>query len=263
MAGLNIMTSSWRYCGVLSLTALLAACSGPADTHLVTSGTLAEFQSSLSAASEGLTAHEREAFDWAVSDMNLAALNQVYPNGTLRQIIRGEVSKVKQTYPEKVAEARKHVVEQEPVRAELGKIQARDVELHFGKDFFGIQPTISATLINNSSLGISQLDWRANLYIDGQEKSVATAVLTNDYRKSGGFNPGSEFTVTFKVGFVRGDESWSSLAIQNAATRRVVLELLPLSVLDHSNQPFLSRDAKADLTALEAGLQKAEAYSDI
>ena len=75
----------------------LTACKGPADQGLVTGGTQAEYRASLDPLIPKLSKHEVEAFDWAVSDLDLGKLHGKYPGASPRKIIRGKVREVLDT----------------------------------------------------------------------------------------------------------------------------------------------------------------------
>ena len=87
---------------LLLATLTLAACNGPPDQPLVTSGTQDEYRASLDPLLPKMSKHELEAFDWAVSDFDLTKLHSKYPGASPRKIIRSEVREVLDTYPERV-----------------------------------------------------------------------------------------------------------------------------------------------------------------
>lgn len=242
--------------GLIALT----ACSGPADQKLVTSRGPEAYQASLAPIVPKLPPEEAKALDWAVSDLNLDKLHARYPDGSVRDIIRGEAKLVLDTYPAaiKALEARHRT--EAPIRTQLSRISAIEPQFFIDKNFFGLQPRIRATIVNGSNLPISALNWNAALYIDGRAEPEATTTLTNDYRDHGGLKPGGRFTVTFNVGFVRGDEGWTTLAIRNARTRRVVLTPVLESVKDFSDRPFVAGDTAAQVAQHKAALQKAAEY---
>lgn len=72
---------------LLALTVLVAACSGPVDRKLVTDGTQEQYRASIDAIDAELSAHERDAFNWAVAGLDLAELNKAYPNASIRQVV--------------------------------------------------------------------------------------------------------------------------------------------------------------------------------
>jgi hypothetical protein len=241
----------------------LTACSGPADEKLVTSRGLEAYRASLAPIVPKLSPEEAKALDWAVSDLDLDKLHARYPEGSVRDIIRGEARLVLDTYPAaiKTLEARQRT--EAPIREQLSRIAAIDPHFFIDKNFFGLQPRIRATILNGSNLPISGLNWKAALYIDGRSEPEATTTLTNDYRDHGGLKPGGRFTVTFNVGFVRGDEGWTTLAIRNARTRRVVLTPVLESVKDFSDRPFVEGDTTAQIAQHKAALQKAAEYESL
>lgn len=80
------------------------------------------------------------------------------------------------------------------------------------------------------STGEGHASWDANI-VGG----LPTHVLS-----MGGFEPGRQVTVEFTVGFVTGDEAWTTLDVRNARHRRVVLEAIPESGMDYGNKPYIT-----------------------
>ena len=244
----------------------LVACkgSGPADQALVTGGTEAEYRASLDPLIPKMSKHELEAFDWAVQDFDLAKLQSRYPGASPRKIIRGEVNDVLDTYPGMIKTLEKKAAEEGPLRDELiSGITAKDVEFSIEKNFFGLQPIIKATVTNASRYSISQLKWQAELYLDDAKTPVAQAVIPNDYRENGGMKMGDQFKVRFSVGYLRGNESWTTLEIRNAAKRRVTLEPLMDTILDFGDRPYLPDDPVSGIERKKAAIEAAKRYSDI
>lgn len=241
----------------------LVACKGPADQGLVTSGTQEEYRASLDPLIPKMSKHELEAFDWAVSDFDLAKLQNKYPSASPRKIIRGEVHEVLDTFPDKIKALEKKAAEEAPLRDELSGITAKDVDFGIEKNFFGLQPIIKATVTNASRYNVSQLKWKAALYLDDASKPVAQAVLPNDYRQNGGLKTGDQFQVRFPIGYLRGDEAWLTLEIRNAAKRRVTLEPVLDSILDFGERPYLAEDPVPQIERMKAAIETAKRYSDI
>lgn len=265
VGGTDISQGSWaRMTGIVLAGLVLTACTkGPLDQALATGGSREEYRASLDPLIPKLSKHEVEAFDWAVSDFDLVKLNVKYPGASVRKIIRGEVREVLDTYPDKIKVLEKKVAEEAPLRAKLGKIVAQDAEFGIEKNFFGLQPMIRAEVVNGSPYPVSQLKWNAALYLDGANRPVVQTVLTNDYRQNGGLRPGSRFHVRFPIGYVRGDDAWTTLEIRNAAQRRVVLEPVLGSILDYGERLYLAEDPIPQIQRLKAALSAATRYSDI
>lgn len=253
-----------RLAGAILLSGLmLSACKGPADQGLVTSGTQEDYRASLDSLIPKMSKHELEAFDWAVSDFDLAKLKGKYPGASPRKIIRGEVHEVLDTYPDKIKGLEKIAAQEAPLREELSGITAKNVEFGIEKNFFGLQPVIKATITNATRFSVSQLKWQAALYLDGASKPVAQAVLPNDYRQNGGLKTADQFQVRFPVGYLRGDEAWTTLEIRNAAKRRVTLEPILDSILDFGNRPYLAEDPIPQIERMKLAIDAAKRYSDI
>lgn len=241
----------------------LTACGGAADQKLVTSRGLEAYQASLAPLVPKLSPEEAKALDWAVSDLTLEKINARYPEGSVRDIIRGEAKLVLDTYPGKIQALEERHKAEAPVRAQLARISAIQPQFFIDKNFFGLQPKIRATIVNGSSLPISALNWRASLYIDDRKEPEASAIVASDYRNDGGLKPGGRFAVTFNIGFVRGDEGWTTLAIRNASARRVVLTPVLESVKDFSDRPYVGGDTAAEITQAKAALKLAGEYRSL
>ncbi|HHA2747684.1 TPA: hypothetical protein ACOEQV_000050 [Stenotrophomonas maltophilia] len=250
---------------VLALAALgsLVACGGPADKKLATGGTPEEYRASINQIEKNLSAHERDAFNWAVAGFDLAKLHAAYPNASPRQVIRGQISNVKATYPAQIQDLRSLAQAQEPTRAELAKVRAVARELRIDNSFFGPKPKIDALIVNGSNLSLSQITWLANLYLDGSAKPVARAKLASDFRDLGGLKPGDKISATFAVGFVRGDETWTTLEVRNARSKRVELEPIAETGRDFGDKPYITADYQSKIEVLEKGLRQAESFTDI
>ena len=248
---------------LLLATLTLAACNGPPDQPLVTSGTQDEYRASLDPLLPKMSKHELEAFDWAVSDFDLTKLHSKYPGASPRKIIRSEVREVLDTYPERVKALEEIAAEEAPLRAELIKITAQNAEFVIEKNFFGLQPVIRMNVTNGSGYPVSQLKWKAALYLDGADKPAVQTVLTNDYRQNGGLKPGSQFQVRLPIGFVKGDEAWTTLEIRNAAERRIKLEPVLDSIQDFGERTYLKQDLIPQIEQMKAAIEAAKLYSDV
>jgi hypothetical protein len=262
---LGLTPSRVRRLALLAGCALLAACSGPIDSSLETGTTPQAYRASLDAVFAQLTPHEQEAFNWAVSDFDLPKLHAKYPGGSPADIIRGEVADVLDTYPDKIDALKPKVAAQAPLRADLAKIASNPGMTWFRIDdnFFGLQPRIATAVENRSQQAVSRLQWRAALYLDGADSPVVTTILTDDYQSEGGLKPGMRKRRLFTVGFVKGDQAWTTLEIRNAKSRRVVLEPVLGSVEDFGGRVLLPEDPAAQIERMEGAIAAAESFRDI
>jgi hypothetical protein len=244
--------------------ALLTACGGPMDQTLNTGSTQQVYRASLDPIVAKMTPHERDAFDWAVQGIpDVASLHARYPNASPRAMIRARVAEVRSTYPRLNSELEAMQQALAPIRKDLEKVTASNGQFSVEKDFFGLQPKIRAVVDNGSSRPISRLQWRASLYLDDAKTPVATTVLHHDFRNNGGFRPKQSFTSTFTVGFVRGDETWTTLEIRNAKQRHVTLEPMLDSIRDFGDRLYLAEDPDDGIKKLQELHSIAEKYSDI
>lgn len=253
---------------------ILAGCSGKGiDRKLETGQGGDAYNASIAQAAKDMTQDDVQAFDWAVSDLSLETLNQRYPNGTPRGVIQGESRLVREQASKRIAELESTKPKYDAILGEIVKLTASDIELQIERDFHGLQPTVHARVSNNGGLAVSQLQWRASLYLDDQKTPVATADVYDFYNNSsrgsslfgdqkkveaGGLPAGGAAKRSFRIGFVSGDPNWTTLEVQNAKVRRVVLEPLPESVKDFGDRFYLAGAPYKDLERVKRTLAKAE-----
>lgn len=250
--------------GFAVCASLLSACHGPMDQPLDTGSTMQAYRASLDPIAETMTAHERDAYEWAVKGIpNIAALHARYPNGSPRDIIRARVVEIRSSYSRTMPQLESSAKASASIREDLEKVVASEGRLVIENDFFGPQPRIKVIVHNGSTRAVSSLQWRASLYLDDAKTPVAATVLSQDFKNDGGFKPGQSYASTFTVGFVRGDETWITLEVRNAAQRRVLLEPVLDTVRDYGNRPYLANDAVEEIKALREAKTAADIYSDI
>jgi hypothetical protein len=121
--------------------------------------------------------------------------------------------------------------------SQIKKIEASAISFSLPTNFFGIQPTVKATAHNGSNLPVSSLRWKAQLYINEGKEPVAVAEPIDIFKQ--GLKPGDTVRRTYVIGFVTGDQSWSTLEIQNASSRRVVLTAEPDTFKDYGNRYYM------------------------
>ena len=248
---------------ILATAALVTACSGPADKKMVTDGNQQQYRESIDAIDAELTSHERAAFNWAVAGMNLEQLNQAYPNASVRQVVRGHVRQIKGANSKEIDALRQKLIEQRPALTELQKVKAVDGRFETEDSFFGPKPIITARITNKSALPLSEASWNASLYINGDAEPVATSQVRSDFRSIDGLKPNHQVTARFTVGFVKGDKTWTTLAIRQATSTRVELEVIPETAMDYSDKAYLSANYQARIDLLERQLKQADEFSDI
>lgn len=253
-----------KFCITAMALMILCGCSSKGlDKDLKTGEGKEAFGASLNEALKDMSQEEKEAFAWAVSDLNLDSLHQKYPNASPREIIRGEVKMVQEAAPKKLKELEEEKLKYDPILADLKNIKAQSIEFSLPKDFHGLQPTINATITNNSKFAVSFLQWFAELYVDGKAAPVATAELSDAYNNSNGLNPGASVKRSFTVGFVVGDSRWTTLEIQNAKNRVVKLTIIPESVRDFSDKYYLGGAPYEEIERLNLALKLAKKYEGI
>lgn len=259
------------------LAVFLVACSGKGIDRKLETGKGADvYGASIAEASKDMTQEEAEAFNWAVSDLSLETLNQRYPNGTARSVIKGESGLVRERASKRIAELEAVKPKYDAILDQIAKLTADDTRLEMERNLHGLQPTVHAAIRNDSRLPVSQLQWRASLYLDDQETPVASSTIMDLYNNSsqgsslfgeqgkidaGGLPAGGAAKRAFRIGFVTGDANWTTLEIQNAKVRRVVLEPLPESVKDYGGRFYLEGAPYKELEQWKNALATAEKLS--
>lgn len=264
---------------IVAVLLLVAGCTKGIDRPLTTGKDLGALVASIAEVKRDMTAKEREASLWAMNELapqlgSQADFHALYPNATLKQLIRGEVKRVLEDYPKIVAQIEPRKVASDAVLAELNKIVADESLFSLRRDFFGLKPTITARVSNNGRLPVSTLQWNASLFIEGKVEPVATSQVYDFYNESfreattsRGFLPGTKLNRQFSVGFVSGDAAWTTIEIQNAKAPRVQLTVIPGSVKDLADKSYWDAQQHANLTneleSKQAAIQSAKSFADI
>jgi len=281
MASLNVCLR--RFAAISCIVIAAAGCSKGIDRHLETGNGAGAFRASLEKALPEASEKENAAFAWALSDgITVSALHGRYPNATLRDVIRGEVKRVVDEYPQVLAALEPKRAASDALLGELKKVVAEDIQFSLERDFFGLQPRISATVSNRGTLSISYLKWHAAIFVDGRNEPAAEAELYDLYndarigaslrasggarqaeRPSQGLLPSASANRKFTVGTLSGEPKWKTIEIQNAKQVRVELFIIPSSVKNLADQPFWEPATSADYNARKNALEKAKSFSDI
>ena len=249
---------------VAVLAIFTASCGGPADKKLVTGSDIQTYRASLDPIFEQMSPHEKEAFNWAVSDINFENLHARYPNASPRKIIREEVETVLDTYPEKIDRLKIDSGKYVETRNELSKVAVTYADLSHSNEFvFRGRPILTMGIENSSSLPISTMDWNASLFLDRSDKPVATQRVSTDMRDAGGMKPGDTFKVKIRIGGPLGDDAWETLEIKNAKDRKVVLTPILPSARDFGNRLYLEGDPTDEIARLQSAVESAVSFKDI
>src|SRR3546814_2955566 len=96
------------------------------DQALKTGGTLEEYRATVDPVIAEMSQHEKDAFDWAVSDFDLQKLHAKYPNSTARKIIRGEVKTVLDAYPDRIKSLEEEIARTQPLVDEIAKVEVAE-----------------------------------------------------------------------------------------------------------------------------------------
>jgi hypothetical protein len=246
------------------IVALLSACHSGINQKLDTSHGIDAYRSSLNEAVQKMDKKEIEAFDWAVSDINFAMLNEKYPNATPKEIIRAEAEKVLDYIKKRRPELNELIpaFDAEVKMLEEG-IKVVNPTFSVEKDFFGDQPKVQVKVQNLSPKSYTALAWNVELFINGQTKPVASTTIVDDYKDAGGIKSGYEYSRTYKLGFVTGNENFTTLEIQNSKDRLIKLTLLVDDCIELNGHKLGERNPHTELEQLDRDEAKAKLYKEI
>lgn len=117
----------------------------------MTSRGLEAYKASLAPIVPMLPAEEAKALDSAVSDLDPEKLNARYPDGSVRDIIRGEARRVLVTYPGLIKDiAARHCTDASS-RAQLSRISGVQAQFLIDSNVFVPQPKIRAPIVHASA----------------------------------------------------------------------------------------------------------------
>ena len=238
----------------------LAGCSRGIDKPLVTNMGEATYKTTLAEAVGNMDQLDVEAFNWAVSDLNIDTVNARYPNQSPRQIIRGEVKEVLEKAPQTIAELETKTASWSTEADSIHKVVAEKITFTLENGFFGLEPRIRTTVKNASRYGYSNLRWYAELYLDGRSKPVAVREMLDMYKDNGGLPPGAVMAREFMAGILSGDKAWTTLEVQNARQRVVKLTVMPEFAEDFSEHLIVGQSPANKLAQYKITLQAAQKY---
>ncbi len=258
-----MLSQSLKCASIVFCALLVSACSRGLDRPLITSQGFDAYKSSLAEAIKDMDQKEMQAFDWAVSDLSIEALNTHYPNQSPRKVIRGEASKVLNEFPMQIAELERQVASWTVAMAEMNKVAAENPRFSIKSDFFGSKPQVFARVRNGSQFGFSSLRWRLELFLDAAEKPAAASEEFDWYKEDGGLKPGAVMDREFSIGFVSGDPQWSTLEIQNAKQRTVRMTLVPHGAKDFGERSLVGSSPVDKIDQLKQAIETAGSLKNI
>ena len=247
----------------VAISALLAACTGPMDSHLVTGRGQAAYFARLNPLFAQMTPAQQEAFNWAVSDLSIDQLQQRYPDASPRQVIQSETRLVSDTYPERIAALQPQLQAFQQLQEQLGQLRSDNVQFRIEQDFHGLQPSLRADFHNASGLSFSTTGWTARMYLDGADAPVASYSFTLNHRRRGGLLPGETESHDIHLGFVSGDPAWMTLEIRKASQRRVEIVRSEQGNTDLGERAYSTPDPRPDIEQLQAVIAAAEKYRQV
>lgn len=251
---------------VLCATFFVSACSkGPMDTPLVMGKGFEAFKVDIGTRAEKMSSDELNAYNWAVDGMSYERLIEVAPNKTPREVIRMKVADAKREVEQGMAFAEKAAADFEEVRADLQKITASDVKLHFEKGFHGHMPHVNFKVANGSRYDIGTMGWVASLRINGSEKPEATKALSMYYKNSQmlAMRSGQSYSEQHQIGFVSGDAAWTTQTVLQADNHLVTVEPDLAAIRDLEGNRILPESPYPRLEQLRSMAKAVELYGSI
>lgn len=199
------------------LTFFLAACGDPIDSKLVTDKGVEAYHASLAEFAEKGDPEAIKAYNYFANKMTIEGINSEKTIETPRDLI---VQASELLLKELTPEERKRI---ELIQENYKKLQeglyVRDVTFEIEDEFFGPMPYINATYVNQSGLSLSESQWVAELYIDGNTEPSARYAYTTNF--GDGFDSGYTMKGKRLMGQVKGDPNWITPAIRRAKSRIV------------------------------------------
>jgi len=255
----TIQTLLRTLCAV-TLALVLGACSKGIDRALVTGEGQAAYRASLDRLVPEATPEQLAAFDWAVSGLSIEALHARYPNAAPRRVVHGEAERLLKELPPHIERLQAQLPQWQAAASQVASVDATDIGFELKPDFFGLQPTITATVRNRSALAFARYGWTAELYLGDAAEPVARAPAAASFaghNGGGGLDPNASTRLSFQVGFVSGDAAWKTLEIQRAAKRTVKLVPDAEAARDLSDRAIVGPSPQGELDALAQTLQTA------
>lgn len=215
--------------GVLSATCaifLVTACGKGLDASLSTTNEAA-YRPSLNKAWKDMTEAQQEAYNWAVSDLNLDVLHARYPDATPRTIISKEADAVIKQQAGVAAQIASDLAENLPrIEKEEAALRIATEELDkivvtqsfIRKSNFGFQTReVAYTTKNSGNIDVSTTYWNALVFVNGEERSDRKCRIFANYKYSGGLASDRVMNMTYSIGgFACND--WDTLEVKNAKT---------------------------------------------
>jgi hypothetical protein len=261
---------------VLIMTLMLTACSKGVDVKLTTGEGPEAYRASYEKAAKDMSADDIQAYNWAVENITIESLHQTFPNNTPRDIIRAAANYYHQLATEKIIALEKNKPHYDALQKQLAGIQAEDVRFIMDRNFHGLQPTITAKIVNNSDLPVSRMRFQAQLFINDQTTPVANYEIAANFNNAhtgtsffsskqiapGGLDPHHQINKRFTIGFVTGDIEWTTLEIQKAAKHHVTLTPLLYSIEDYANKSYMQGAPYQELEHYTTLLKQSEQYQN-
>lgn len=266
-----------RFIALIACTLFLTACSKGIDANLTTGEGAEAYRASLAKLEENMTPEDLKAFNWAVENMTIESLHQMYPNATPREIIRKTAAYYIEEGNKRLTDLEQSKPRYDQQLEQLKLINTENVRFTMDRNFHGLQPTVSATIINDSDLPVSKMALFAQLYIDNKVEPVATYEITANFNNAsfgrglfdtnkpisaGGLAPHTRINKDFHIGFVTGDISWTTLEIQKASQYRVTLTPMYYSVEDYANVRYMQGAPYSEIEQITTLLQQADQYKE-
>jgi len=233
----------------VGLSLLLTGCGKGIDATLQTANADV-YRPSLAEAWKDMTPEQQNAFNWAVSNINLEQLHQKYANASPRRVITDEADQYIKaqtqqaaTVTAELAKNADRLAQEEATiaaaRQELEKLGV--VSAKIVRDSFFNRSELSFVAHNNSKYDISSAKWEAWLFLDGEKESSRKCVISGYFKYDGGLGSGRSLESKHRLDSFNACESWDTLQARNARRKDFQFKLVDAEVMSFDEQPVVPR----------------------
>lgn len=246
------MKSIAKLIALAAIGAALVGCSGKGLDKNISRKDEASYRETLNQAWKDMTEEQQNAFNWAVSNLDIPTLQARYADKlTPRNVIESEATQHAQAHTKNIADLTAALVrrkaefdqveaEQQAIKGELAKVTAKSIHLTTEKNVFGTVHYLNFISFNGSKYDLTSVTWSATMFIDGEQKSNRTCKFPGWYKRYGGLKSGAEQATRIDFGggyYACGP--WQTLEAKNAKTYEIQMVAVPDTAEDFAEEPIL------------------------
>lgn len=170
---------------LLLLFVFLLSCSRGLDHKLITDSGDFEYEVSLQKSFKNMSRQDIDFFNFMINQISdidsLENLDKKYHNKSPRYIIKQEIKEKKYDLKKELEDLEIIKNNYDEILKKLLNIKISNVYFYYINNVLEIKPIIRATITNLSSYDISSIYWKAKLYINNDNKSIAIAKIPDIY----------------------------------------------------------------------------------